>query len=197
VTREEYEFKLTTFNRLLELGPQVWRNWDTVRGRMMLAFDRIGGAKDTALAAIRYRGVGQPQAIGRVITRAMGAYEFLTEPELMRYSGDALDKILLHELVHLGYPGHREDFKRVCKEVGGVLYGAAATSSEVRLEKRQPNGRYKPVKTFATEAEAVAYFKDPEQVLLRKQEHEEWLAADPTRTKKDAYAALRWRIAAG
>lgn len=174
MTETEYQWRLDTFARFLELGPQVWKNWSDLKERCRLSFEsvRAAGSKETALACIvgrdsRHR--WKPKAIGRTVYSPVQQYDLLLTTQLMHeYKGPKLDKILLHELVHLGYFGHGPDFRSVCLEVGGVLYGAAANGTPgVHIEQKQPNGRFKRVKTFATEKEAMAWFRDPVESAKR------------------------------
>lgn len=201
MTEAEYQFKLDTFGRFLELGPQVWTNWDSVKDRCRLSFDSPRGLRSEkrgVLAAIMYRGTTRqknPLAFGRTIHQPMPEYDLLLTPYLMvDFKGPDLDKILLHELVHLGYGGHGADFRAVCTSVGGVLYGKSVRDPGVHIEQRQANGRYKRVKTFKTEPEARAWFNSMEQALIRGEERERWQLAHPGSSLKEAHAATRWRI---
>ena len=203
MTQDEYEWRMATFSRFIALGPTVWRNWSFVADRIVLSFEVLDERKvvgEKALACVQYQGksFAKPQAIGRSILRAMPGYALVLSNRLMReYTGVALDKILLHELVHLGYGGHGKDFQHVCKEVGGVIYGAAAVSSKVYAEQKQANGRYKRLHEFESEAALQAWWIDPVNVKARMDEVLAWMRAHPGRSERDAKAALRWRMTAG
>ncbi len=205
MTEAEYEWRLETFSRFLFLGPSVWTNWNDLKDRCVLGFDspRAAGAKETALACIFFRGTtsranSKPKATGRTVYRPMPNYELLLTTQLMNeYTGKALDKILLHELVHLGYAGHGPDFKAVCEEVGGVLYGAAANGTPgVHVEQKQPNGRFKRVKTFSTESEALKWWRDPENVKQRLADIERLMDTRGLRME-DAKKLMRARLVYG
>lgn len=168
------QFKQAAFARAQELGPQVWKNWDFVKD----AFKWSPVEPDDKVnAALSY--AGHPQAIGRSLLRRVERYTLLVSYRAMDLSADKLDKILLHELVHMGYRGHGKDFRAVCQEVGGVVSGSGITDPGVHVEKKVGH-RYRRVHTAKTEAEAMT-----------------WLRAEQTRMRAAGEPGVNWRLSFG
>lgn len=154
------DFKRVAYYRAVELGPQVWRNWNFVKDD----FKWTPVEPDAKVyAALSMR--GRPQAVGRSVLRRAEGYKLLVSHRAMKLSQSELDKVLLHELVHIGYSGHGKDFRDVCREVGGVVSGSGITDPGVHIEKKVGH-RYRRVHTVQTEAEARAWLLQ-EQLRMR------------------------------
>lgn len=196
MTNEEYEFKLATFQEFLTLGPRVWRNWDDVKDRVFLSMNSPNKGKQGVLAAVLCHQSGQHKqaAIGQVITNMAARYELLLSSKLQETPAAGREKVLLHELVHLGYSGHGENFRRVCIAVGGVVSGAAVEDPGFHMEKKV-GARYKRMKTFDTEREAKEWFNSPVEIAKRQMEAQMLLARGES--KEAVRRALRWRIVYG
>lgn len=205
MTEAEYQFKLDTFAEFLALGPQVWRNWATpmplgsfmrsaVKDRCFLSMQAPDTGNVKAALKCFFPGGGAQGAIGGVIIRPADRYELLLAPHLAEVSADARKRILLHELVHIGYGGHGKRFRTYCKAVGGVISGSAVTDPGFHLEKKVGT-RFKRMRTFSTEKEAMAWFQSPEEAAKRNAERAAYESQGMT--KREAFKQVRWRMIYG
>lgn len=186
------EFKKASFERAKVLGPTVWKNWDFVKDQF---FWSPVEPTEKVMAALSVK--GKTTAIDRSVLQRAERYTLLVSHRSMDLKPEDLDKVLLHELVHMGYGGHGADFVKVCREVGGAVGSDAVTGGKegVWFEQRQANGRYKDASpTFKTKPEAMAWFNDPVQVTARQAQAMAWLAERPHKTRNDAVKALMWRM---
>ena len=192
MTEAEFEWKLSTFAEFIALGPRVWRNWDSVKDRVQLGMHSPARG---SLAAVSCHISGRKQsALGQVITNMADRYDLLLSLRLQETPAAGREKVLLHEMVHLGYSGHGEDFRRICVAVGGVISGAAVTDPGFHMEKKIGT-RYKRMKTFDSEREAEVWFRSPVEVAKRQMEAQVLLARGES--KEAVRRALRWRIVYG
>lgn len=188
------KFKKAAFERAKELGPEVWKNWDFAKDVFRWSPNE---PTDAVLAALSHP-KGPTLAIDRRLLRRVAHYTLLVSFRAMELAPADLDKILKHELLHMGYPHHNADFRKVCREVGGVIADASVTGGveENFFEQRQPNGRYKRASpSFATEEEALAWFNSQEQKDARLAQAKAWLDANPGMGRSDVMKALNWRMA--
>lgn len=186
------EFKKAAFERAKVLGATVWKNWDFVKDVFFWSPEE---PTEKVMAALGV--TGRTQAVGRSVLRRAERYRLLVSHRAMALTPEQLDRILLHELTHVGYSGHGADFRAVCREVGGVVGSHAVTGGRegVWFEQRQSNGRYKDASpTFEARGTAMAWFQHPAQVAARLAEAEAWLAARPDKSREDARKALMWRM---
>jgi hypothetical protein len=174
MTEAEFQFKLDTFAEFLALGPRVWKNWDFVKDHCVLEMQPPSVKVHAGVLCL-----GKQRAIGRSILQRSERYSLLLHPMAMDLKPDGLTKILLHELVHLGYSGHGADFRKVCAEVGGVISGSGVTDPGYHVEMKV-GARYRKVATFTSEAEAMKWQRN--EVLTRR------AAGEPN---------TRWRLAYG
>lgn len=187
------DFKKKAYDRAVELGPTVWQNWDFVQDKFF--WSPVEPSQDV-LAALAYP-KARTWAVGRKLIQIAPRYSLLVSFRAEALSDAELDKVLKHELLHMGYSGHGADFRKVCREVGGVVSSNAVTGGEegAWFEQRQANGRYKKASpTFETEALAMSWFQHPQQVVARLAQLEEWLVANPDKTRRDGVKALMWRV---
>lgn len=186
------EFKKAAFERAKVLGATVWKNWDFVKDVFFWSPEE---PTEKVMAALGV--AGRMQAVGRSVLQRATRYRLFVSHRAMALTPEQLDRILLHELVHMGYGGHGADFRAVCREVGGVIGSDAVTGGRegVWFQQKQPNGRYKSASpTFETRGTAMAWFQHPAQVAARLAEAEAWLAARPDKSREDARKALMWRM---
>lgn len=148
------KFKRACLDKALALGPTVWKNWNFVADKLGWV---TGEPNDKVYAALAY--AGQPKAVGRSILIASERYVLMVSYRAMELSEEQLRKVLLHELVHIGYRGHGRDFRDVCREVGGVVSGSGVTDPGTHVEKKIGH-RYKRVRTFDDPKEAEAWARE-------------------------------------
>lgn len=137
-------FKKAMFERAVVLGPTVWKNWDFVKDHFVWSLEEPNKVYASLWCD------GKQRAIGRsVIQRSSTPYRLNVHHSMLELNSAEQDKILLHELVHMGYSGHGRDFINVCREVGGAVSGSGVTEPGVHLE-RKVGARYKRMQTFHT-----------------------------------------------
>jgi len=186
------DFKKRAYDRAVELGPAVWENWDFVKETF---FWSPVEPSLPVLAALVYPSA-RTWAIGRKIIQRAPKYKLLVSFRAMTLTPEKLDAVLKHELLHIGFSGHGPDFRKVCREVGGVV-GADAVDGKAGtwFEQRQPNGRYKQASpTFESEPLAMSWYHDAAQREARRAQAVAWLAANPGKGPVDAQKALMWRV---
>lgn len=186
------DFKKRAYDRAVELGPAVWENWDFVKETF---FWSPVEPSLPVLAALVYPSA-RTWAVGRKIIQRAPKYKLLVSFRAMTLTPEKLDAVLKHELLHIGYSGHGPDFRKVCREVGGVV-GADAVDGKAGtwFEQRQPNGRYKQASpTFESEPLAMSWYHDAAQREARRAQAVAWLAANPGKGPVDAQKALMWRV---
>lgn len=147
-------FKQACFVDAKALGPTVWRNWDFVADKLTWT---TGEPSDGVYAALAY--AGKPKAVGRSLLIAAERYVLVVSYRAMELDAEQLRKVLLHELVHIGYRGHGEDFRAVCREVGGVVSGRGVTDPGTHVEKKVGH-RFKRVRTFDDPKAAEAWARE-------------------------------------
>jgi hypothetical protein len=146
-------FKKAMFERAVELGPRVWTNWDFVKDNFKYSFEEPTNVYASIWAD------GKQYAIRRkVIQKSKTPYVLNIHHSMLELTPEQQDKVLLHELVHMGYSGHSRDFITVCREVGGAVSGSGVTEPGVHLEQKQ-GSRYKRIRTFDTEQKARDWYR--------------------------------------
>ena len=116
-------------------------------------------SKAGVYAAIRYRHDPPPWASGRHLVRAAPdrIYRLLVMDEMLGLDDDSVEKILIHEAVHIGYAKHSREFLSVVRECGGAVSGSAVDrgNDNITVERKDPGERrYKPVREFTDAREA-------------------------------------------
>lgn len=187
------DFKKKAYDRAVELGPTVWKNWDLVKDKF---FWRPAEPSQSVLAALVYP-KARTWAVDRKLIQIAPRYSLLVSFRAETLPAAELDRVLKHELLHMGYSGHGADFRKVCREIGCIVGSDAVTGGEAGtwFEQRQPNGRYKKASpTFETESLAMEWFRHPQQIVARLAQLEEWLAVNPGKARRDGAKALMWRV---
>lgn len=110
------------------------------------------------LAAILRPTKPKPYAAGRHLIRGAPWYRLCVSPEALMLTDEDLEKILIHEAVHLGHNGHGAEFKEVTRECGGVVSGSQLEEdAKIACENKLPGtSRYVTVKEFELDDEAAA-----------------------------------------
>jgi hypothetical protein len=183
-------------NALLSNPPNINTPEDCFLIFKTVAFDIFGGFKNLPeepqfflhrkLMGGRYReamlgGAGHAKATfnGKEATLVQSArhYTLYLNAQILQYSDESIEKILIHEAVHIGWQNHGKEFQKVCGHFGGVkhheyvpenMIGSYYLTGSVGFGRF---GRSKPYKKiagpFATVQEGVDYAKANE-VNLRK-----------------------------
>lgn len=151
------EFKQAMFHRAVELLPRVWTNFEKLRERFDWHFENPSRGVLAGLYTCRNQ-----FAIGASVLRMCEHYMLVVSPELMGHAPEAQDKVLLHELCHMGYSGHGAKFREHCTRVGGVVSGAGVggeVEPGVYVEWKPPGAtRYtRHPQRFESQAEAHAF----------------------------------------
>lgn len=104
----------------------------------------------------------RPVAIRNVLVSAPTEMNLYYSDAVFEYSKEDFEKIVIHEVIHIGHPGHSEAFITEVMKFGGIksiahLEGLGIqVQSKKRADKR---GRFKTIMTF----------KDDEELLAREE----------------------------
>ena len=142
--------------RFREAAVKVWGEDSVKRLNILLGDEEPEGDH---LAALKY--AGTPWAIGDSLVRYSTKYTLLVAPALLDQDDATIDKILIHEAVHIGYRGHGQDFRRLVRQHGGAVSASAAEAGYKIAVQRKEGSRYKTIREFdaGAEIEATAWAK--------------------------------------
>lgn len=102
----------------------------------------------------------RPRAIGNALISAPTEMNLYYSDNVFDYSKEDAEKIIIHEVIHIGYPDHTQEFMKQVVKFGGIktiahLEGLGIqVQSKLRINKR---GRFKTIMTF----------KDDEMILAQ------------------------------
>ena len=101
----------------------------------------------------------RPMAIRNVLVSAPTEMNLYYSDAVFEYSKEDFEKIVIHEVIHIGHPGHSESFITEVMKFGGIksiahLEGLGIqVQSKKRADKR---GRFKTIMTFKDDEELIA-----------------------------------------
>jgi hypothetical protein len=112
-------------------------------------------------AAIMHSDGCKPRASGRHLIQRCSGYKLLVSDRLLLQPDDMIEKVLLHEAIHMGHWKHTQEFREVAREVGAAVSGSAAEAGQnvIKVQKKV-GARYQTVKTFEDEDEATTWAKE-------------------------------------
>lgn len=100
---------------------------------------------------------GRQSASGRTILARCPSYIIYFSDRLLEDTDDEkVDKVLKHEVLHLGYHKHTAAFYAVAHEVGAAITESAANGEKPYIEIKE-GARFKKFMEFETFQEAKAY----------------------------------------
>lgn len=154
--------KQELFKRSVELLPQVWRNWEVLNERYSFTIDQPTGDVLAALLSARLPSGRRQEAIGNSVLRMAPRYVLMVSTEMFDLTPTERDKVLKHELLHMGYTGHGEDFRRAAVAVGAAISGASVTDGREPgvYAAKKVGARYAVMKRFDTQREAELWVMD-------------------------------------
>lgn len=76
--------------------------------------------------------------------------------DLFNLDEEIINKVIKHEVVHLGHPNHDKNFRRVAREIGTDISMSQILGKGFRVQVKE-GSRYKDAKTFQTMDEAVNF----------------------------------------
>ncbi len=142
---------------------EVWGKWPpnlelVLSPEEPTAVDR---GREKPPASLSYARDARPMAVGRHLISYPRTATLRLADRLLVEPPERIRKILLHEAVHLGYPGHGADFRAVAREVGATVSESGLDDDIVQVQKKV-GARFQTVKTFpgAEENAAVAWAKE-------------------------------------
>lgn len=143
--------------RFLDAVRHVWRNSaDFVLPAVRPAPDRRPDDPTVHAALLQPR--GRTMAVGDSLLMRAEWYSLLLNDSIYALPDDMIWRVLVHEAAHMGYPNHGKDFIALVTAKGGVVAGAGTDSGGVieAQVKLKEHGRYRTVRTFPQEQQAVA-----------------------------------------
>lgn len=153
----------TVFEWFKEAVALVWGKWPP---GLELHLSLEEPKMQDSLASLAYARNAVGMAVGRHLLRYPREATLRVRDELLVKPPSDIHKILLHEAIHLGYPRHDADFRRVAVEVGAVVSGAGLdTGGKIEVQKKV-GARFKTQREFPIDAEREATTWAKEQVKL-------------------------------
>ena len=98
----------------------------------------------------------RPYAIGETLVRFPGEMTIYVSPRLTRKSKENIEKIVIHEVFHIGYSKHTKEFYRLVKKHGGVPSEIALSDERIAVQVKR-GSRYKTIRKFKDIEEARSY----------------------------------------
>jgi hypothetical protein len=93
----------------------------------------------------------RPRAISNALISAPTKMNLYYSDIIFNYSKEDIEKIIIHEVIHIGYPDHTEEFMKQVTKFGGVKSMAHLEGLGIQVQsKKRANkrGRFKTVMTF-------------------------------------------------
>ena len=122
---------------------------------------RVEAIKDDVLAALSYKPANHSRrATGSILRWAPPDKHFnlILNPRLFDKDDDVVEKIMIHEAVHIGYSRHDANFEQLVKEHGGALTENDALGLGFQVQIKE-GARFKMLKRFDDQFEAVAWMR--------------------------------------
>ena len=118
------------------------------------------------------------KAIGRVLLRNIQAVTIIIYEKALEKSEEHFKALLRHEAIHIGYPRHDEDFRRVAKEVNAPLtefeMEGGVTEYEVQMQSKK-GGKYETVfKSNSLEDAKTNFMRIVKELREKGREEGEW-----------------------
>jgi len=132
------------------------RVWGDVIDKINFKFTKRKAKKGHVLS-LAYN--SRPKAISNALVSAPREMNLYYSDNIFEYSKEDAEKIIIHEVIHIGYPDHTEEFMKQVLKFGGVktmshLEGLGIqVQSKKRVDKR---GRFKTIMTFKDDEIAIA-----------------------------------------
>jgi len=108
--------------------------------------------KQKSPMSIAYK--ARPQAIQNALVSVPKDITLYISEDFFSYSEEDREKIIIHEVIHIGYTGHGEKFLTQVKKFGGVRSITELEDLGIKLQSKlrsDKRGRFKTVQTFGTD----------------------------------------------
>ena len=132
------------------------RVWGENINKIQFTFSIVPGKKEMMSVAYKSR----PKAIGSTLVSTPKVQNVYISDKLFNLPPEHIEQIVIHEVIHIGYSRHDEDFRRVVEKYGGTIttsqlegYGYHV-QAKPRADKRC---RFKDVKVFDNLMEAEGF----------------------------------------
>jgi hypothetical protein len=137
----------------------VWKNAEFVLPALAWSEEPAVGGSELASVTFDHRGVW---ASGRSLLSRAPKYTLRVSDALLAMPREKVAAIMLHEAIHLGYPGHGEEFRKIAREVGAPVSASAVDRGDTIEIQKKVGSRYKTVRTFpgSEEREAIRWAKE-------------------------------------
>ena len=99
-----------------------------------------------------------PKTIDRSLIIVPKKITLSLKPSFFKLPSHMQKQVLLHEVGHIGYPFHNEQFRKLMKEIGGYTSLSEMLNLGYKVQIKE-GSRYKTIKTFKTLEEARAFAK--------------------------------------
>jgi hypothetical protein len=141
--------------RFIEKVRYVWSNAEAVLPQIEILLGEDQPFGKGVLAGIVYSIQSRPEAIGQHLLRFPTKAVLLVADELLLMDDAAIDRVLIHEACHLGYPRHTKEFFTLCRQLGGAVTSHDAKENNIQVQQKV-GARYQTIKTFPSDEEAQA-----------------------------------------
>jgi len=136
---------------------KVWTNGDELIRR---AEFQLGGQPDSkVLAAVMFPRNARIRAIDNTVVRFAPTYELRVSDRLLEKPKPYIEGIMVHEAIHVGYPRHDADFKKLARRHNAPLTETQAETPGYQVQRKE-GSRFKTVRVFEDEQEAIRWGKE-------------------------------------
>ena len=101
----------------------------------------------------------RPKAIGDALISAPRDMNLYYSESIFEYSKEDAEKIIIHEVIHIGHSNHTEEFMRQVVKFGGIktLTHLEGLGIQLQVKKRaDKRGRFKTIMTFGDDEINIA-----------------------------------------
>jgi len=135
------------------------RVWGDVIDKINFKFTKRKPKKDHILS-LAYS--SRPVAIRNVLVSAPTEMNLYYSDAIFEYSKEDFEKIVIHEVLHIGYPGHGTGFIGQVVKFGGIKSIAHLEGLGIQVQSKKRANKGERFKTIMT-------FKDDEEILAREE----------------------------
>lgn len=139
--------------KFMDASRNVWRNWDSIKDNITIKCE-LKVEKSNNLASLSWDTRCKQRAMYNGIYRYCREYTLQLSPRFMKLPEDRMIKVLKHEAIHMGYRYHNQDFLELASKVGATSSEASFDTTDILIEVRGDNGRYRTVMTAQTPEDA-------------------------------------------
>ncbi|MFA6118178.1 MAG: YgjP-like metallopeptidase domain-containing protein [Sphingomonas sp.] len=148
----------------MEAVAKVWGPGTAAKVTVRLGEGREPGEGYASIVmsrACRPVAVPAPTGPDHLIAYCREGYTLLVSDKLLALDDAMIMRVLVHEAIHLGFPNHGADFRRLCNKHGAIVsQHGIEQGADYRIQvQRKEGARFKTFATVDTEAEGMALMK--------------------------------------